>query len=148
MNDRIMMRRILCIAILLLGIGMASGHAQGRQKVTVELKNATLRQVFRSIEKQTTYRFSYRNAIIDDKHDITISKRDVNVDRRVGRGVAGQRSGLYHCFGTVYSHHRQESRGRLEPQAGYRHGKDGQRGAYHRGEHRCVGHYDRCHYGH
>lgn len=79
MNDRIMMRRILCIAILLLGIGMASGHAQGRQKVTVELKNATLRQVFRSIEKQTTYRFSYRNAIIDDKHDITISKRGVNV---------------------------------------------------------------------
>ena len=79
MNDRMMMRRILYVVILLLGMGTASGYAQGRQKVTVELKNATLRQVFRSIEKQTTYRFSYRNAIIDDKHDITISKRGVNV---------------------------------------------------------------------
>lgn len=49
------------------------------QKVTVELKNTTLKQVFKSIEGQTTYRFSYRNTLVDDKSDITISKRQVDV---------------------------------------------------------------------
>ena len=74
-----MAKRILYITILLLTIGTINSYAQEQQNVTIELENATLRQFFRSIEKQTTYRFSYRNAIIDDKKDITVSKRNVKV---------------------------------------------------------------------
>jgi iron complex outermembrane receptor protein len=44
------------------------------QTVTLNLKNASLKQVFNAVEKQTTYRFSYRNVIIDKRKDITISK--------------------------------------------------------------------------
>ena len=60
------------------------------QKVTVELKNATLKQVFKSIEGQTTYRFSYRNTLVDDKNDITISKRQVGVSVVLNEALKGR----------------------------------------------------------
>lgn len=43
------------------------------QNVTINVKNASLRQVFKVIEKQTTYRFSYRDAVIDSRNDINAS---------------------------------------------------------------------------
>lgn len=73
-----MVQRLLCISVCFFWIGILNAFAQ-EQKVTVELKNATLRQVFKSIEEQTTYRFSYRSALVDDRNDITISKRQVGV---------------------------------------------------------------------
>lgn len=78
MNSRLKVQKLFCIAVCLFWIGVVNAFAQ-EQKVVVELKNATLRQVFRSIEEQTTYRFSYRNVMIDNKNDITISKSQVNV---------------------------------------------------------------------
>lgn len=78
MNNLLMMKKLLFIMICLFGIGVISTFAQG-QKVTVELKNASLKQLFENIEKQTTYRFSYRNAVVDNSHDITISKRQVEI---------------------------------------------------------------------
>lgn len=50
-----------------------------QQKVTINLRNGTLNDVFSTIEKQTTYHFSYRDGIIDNRHDITISKSQVTV---------------------------------------------------------------------
>lgn len=35
--------------------------------VTIHLENVSLREIFSAIEKQTTYRFSYRNVVIDAK---------------------------------------------------------------------------------
>lgn len=78
MNNQSMVQRLLCISVCFFWIGILNAFAQ-EQKVTVELKNATLRQVFKSIEEQTTYRFSYRSALVDDRNDITISKRQVGV---------------------------------------------------------------------
>ncbi len=49
------------------------------QMITINVKNVSLRDVFRIIEKQTTYRFSYRNVLIDNKKDITISKEHSSV---------------------------------------------------------------------
>src|SRR5574344_911367 len=49
------------------------------QRVTVNLKNASLKEVFNAIEKQTTYRFSYRNAVVDNKEDISISQTNASV---------------------------------------------------------------------
>lgn len=46
-------------------------HAQ--QEVTIRLTNASLKEVFQQIEKQTPYRFSYRNVVIDNRNDICIS---------------------------------------------------------------------------
>ncbi|WP_051697526.1 SusC/RagA family TonB-linked outer membrane protein [Prevotella sp. 10(H)] len=47
--------------------------------ITVNLKNASLKEVFRAIEKQTTYRFSYRDLVIDDTKNITIEKKNTTV---------------------------------------------------------------------
>lgn len=57
---------------------LANASAQ-TQKVTVRLANAQLKEVFKAIEKQTSYRFSYRNSFIDHRKDITITQSNVDV---------------------------------------------------------------------
>ena len=64
--------------VLLLFLGLASLSAQDR-RVTVKLKNATLPQLFTLIEQQTPYRFSYLDAQIDTRKDVTVNLRDVRV---------------------------------------------------------------------
>ena len=61
-----------CVLMLLLCVVSLGAYAQG-QTVTVNLKNVSLKQMFSAIERQTTYRFSYRNAIVGDRHDVTVS---------------------------------------------------------------------------
>ena len=51
--------------------------ASAQQKVTVNVVNASLKQVFSTIENQTSYRFSYKSDIIDHRKDITIRKSGV-----------------------------------------------------------------------
>lgn len=41
--------------------------------VTVKLRNASVKELFSAIEKQTSYRFSYRDAEIKGKGNVTIS---------------------------------------------------------------------------
>lgn len=48
------------------------GYSQTGQ-VNLNLKNATVKELFREIEKQTSYRFSYRDIEINKKGGITIS---------------------------------------------------------------------------
>lgn len=62
---------LLCIPFI--GI---SAH----QKVSVNVTNATLKQVFAVIEKQTSYRFSYKSGIIDNRKDVTINKTNAPVN--------------------------------------------------------------------
>lgn len=89
MNNQSKLQRLLCVAVCFFCIGIMTAFAQ-EQKVTVELKNATLKQVFKSIEGQTTYRFSYRNTLVDDKNDITISKRQVGVSVVLNEALKGR----------------------------------------------------------
>lgn len=60
------------------------------QRVTVNVKNASLKDVFKEIEKQTTYRFSYRDALLDDRHDISLSKENVNVNFVLDEALKGR----------------------------------------------------------
>ncbi|MGN0281238.1 MAG: SusC/RagA family TonB-linked outer membrane protein [Prevotella sp.] len=68
--------RIMAVLLMLMFTTMG---ALAQQKVTIDVKNATLKQVFSVIEKQTTYRFSYKTNIIDNRSDITIKKSDAAV---------------------------------------------------------------------
>lgn len=43
------------------------------KRITINVTNASLQEVFKQIERQTTYRFSYRNVVLDDRKDITVS---------------------------------------------------------------------------
>src|SRR5574344_2651775 len=70
--------KLLMLSLLLLLGCYIEASAQG-QMITINLKNASLKQVFNAIEKQTTYRFSYRNAIIDNRKDVTLSMKRVSV---------------------------------------------------------------------
>jgi TonB-linked SusC/RagA family outer membrane protein len=76
MKRKFMLRT--CIAFMLLFMVFCNG-AQAQQKVTINLKSATLQQLFSAVEKQTTYRFSYRNVNIDNKRDVTINVRKESV---------------------------------------------------------------------
>lgn len=51
------------------------------QRVTVDVANATLRQLFKAIEDQTTYHFSFDSKAIDNQADVTIKM----VDQPVGK---------------------------------------------------------------
>lgn len=77
MNKHVRMKQFVMLTLLF--IFCCGGiHAQ-EQLVTVNLKKATLRKVFKAVEQQTTYRFSYRNEVIDDREDITVIKKQVSV---------------------------------------------------------------------
>ena len=57
--------------------------------VTIHLENVSLREIFSAIEKQTTYRFSYRNVVIDATKDI-ISQTKVPVSSVLNEALAGK----------------------------------------------------------
>ncbi|MDR0507553.1 MAG: SusC/RagA family TonB-linked outer membrane protein [Dysgonamonadaceae bacterium] len=64
----------LLILVQLLLFLSAATFAQNDAKVSVNVKNASLKEVFNAIEKQTTYRFSYRNVVVDSEQNITLTK--------------------------------------------------------------------------
>lgn len=68
------------LLFLLLSINSLYLIAQ-EQKVTIDVNNVTLNALFKAIEKQTTYKFSYKNIVLDKKNDITVtvSKTDVSL---------------------------------------------------------------------
>lgn len=76
MNKHLRLRVLTFFSLLFLF--SVSLFAQDKQ-VTIDLKNVSLKEVFSAIEKQTAYRFSYRNVVIDTTKDISISKTNATV---------------------------------------------------------------------
>lgn len=70
--------RQLSLALLFFLFCSMSIHAQ-EQLVTIKLQNASLSDVFKVLEKQTSYRFSYRDVVISPQKDITITKTKATV---------------------------------------------------------------------
>jgi|WetSurMetagenome_2_1015567.scaffolds.fasta_scaffold06093_3 TonB-linked SusC/RagA family outer membrane protein len=79
----------LILFVLLSLFWSVNSYAQ-EQTVTVDVKNASLREVFGIIERQTTYRFSYRDAIFDNRKDITISKKRSSVNLVLNEVLKGR----------------------------------------------------------
>ena len=77
---------ILLLIMFLIGVG---SYAQ-EKNVSVSLKNATLIEVFSSIESQTTYRFSYREAVIDSRKDISIEMKNASVSSVLHKALTGR----------------------------------------------------------
>jgi len=67
------------IAFIVLSMFWCMNTNAQEQRVTVNVKNASLKDVFKAIERQTTYRFSYRDVLLDNRYDITMSKEKANV---------------------------------------------------------------------
>lgn len=78
MNDCFFKRLKVVTLLLMLGIIQVAAQTE-MQKVSVNLRNVSLPELFTAIEKQTTYRFSYRDIVIDQKKDVTVVKSDASV---------------------------------------------------------------------
>ena len=65
------------------------GYSQTGQ-VNLNLKNATVKELFKEIEKQTSYRFSYRDIEINNKGGITISGQGKEVKEVLTNELAKQ----------------------------------------------------------
>jgi hypothetical protein len=76
------------LVLILLGAGIAA-LAQS-QTVNIRVKNATLKQVFGVIEKQTEYRISYRNSSIDDRKDISLNLSGATVQDVLSEALKGR----------------------------------------------------------
>lgn len=91
MNKSKKNRQLALLLMLTLFLFCANAYAQEQgQLVTVHLKNASLNGVLSTIEKQTTYHFSYRNAVIDEKKNISITKSKVPVTTVLDEAFAGR----------------------------------------------------------
>jgi TonB-linked SusC/RagA family outer membrane protein len=74
--------RIMKLTTALLIIGCLHVSAKGlsqEEKVTISLKNASIPQLFKSIEKVTEYRFAYSNDILPADFLVTISVKETPV---------------------------------------------------------------------
>lgn len=77
----------LFVLLLFMGGSIQMLSAQN-QSVTVKLENATLKELFTVIERQTSYRFSYRNVVLDEKENVTVSMKDASVPQVLDRVFA------------------------------------------------------------
>lgn len=72
------LRSKLLLAMLLMCITCFASPLLA-QTVNINLTNATLKSLFTTIERQTSYRFSYKSTDIDNRHDVTMKKRNASV---------------------------------------------------------------------
>ena len=70
MKENLLLKKAL---LLMATMFLAMSAIAQDLKVSLTLKNASPRQFFRAIERQTPYRFSFRDVTIDNKGDITFS---------------------------------------------------------------------------
>ena len=72
-NEKHGISRYLALSLCMLTFIGASAQTG---KVNLKLNNAPVKELFNAIEKQTPYRFSYRDADIKGKQNVTVSSQD------------------------------------------------------------------------
>lgn len=66
-------RRVARCAIAALAIVLAAPAAQAQSEpVTIDISHGTVKQLFKSIEKQTPYTFVYRNNVVNDRSSVDV----------------------------------------------------------------------------
>lgn len=73
-------KQILLFCFFFLLINSFSLYAQS-VKITISLKEVSLKDFFNAIEKQSSYKFSYREADVKEKHPVTISVKDETLQK-------------------------------------------------------------------
>ena len=86
------------IYILITFIAPNAIYSQQPANVSVSVKNASLRQLFDEIEKNTVYKFSYRDILLDNKKDITINVSNTPVET-ILNGILHKRNLQYKVVG-------------------------------------------------
>lgn len=84
-NEKHGISRYLALSLCMLTFIGASAQTG---KVNLKLNNAPVKELFNAIEKQTPYRFSYRDADIKGKQNVTVSSQDENLKELLTRELA------------------------------------------------------------
>lgn len=80
------------VLALMLAMAPTMAFAQS-QVVTIRMKNATLKQVFKAIEKQTSYHISYGSSLVDDRKDVNVDCKKTTVATVLNQILASRRLG-------------------------------------------------------
>lgn len=84
--------RVMKLTAILLTVffmqSYATGH--GQEKITLSLKNASLKQVFRAIEKQTPYNFVYSSKTVEGSKSIDVEVRDADIEKVMAICISNQ----------------------------------------------------------
>lgn len=83
--------KIGCLVVLL-SLMCINAFAQA-QKATVKVTNSPISKVLELIEKQTDYRFSYRNVVLGNQQKVTVDMQDVAVPQILDKVFAGKNLG-------------------------------------------------------
>ncbi len=73
-----------------LALSFFIGASAQTGKVTLKIENAPVKELFNAIEKQSSYRFSYRDADLKGKQNVTVSSQDENLKDVLTRELAKQ----------------------------------------------------------
>lgn len=83
-------RRFVFLSFLfLLFVGSANLEAQNR-KITLSVEKVSLRQLFNAIEKQTDYKFLYRDLILDDLKDVSVNVEGKEISHVLDQVLPGK----------------------------------------------------------
>jgi len=72
-------KKIYCFCLPFL-FCLAGNLSAQNKTISIDVKNVNLEQFFNIVEKQTSYKFSYRNSILDEKQNITLKMENVSID--------------------------------------------------------------------
>jgi TonB-linked SusC/RagA family outer membrane protein len=75
----------LIVCTILLTFQPIFAFTQPSKNISLSVKNATLQQLFNEIEGQSAYRFSYRDVVLENKQDVTISVSNQPVESVLNR---------------------------------------------------------------
>ncbi|MBC9928995.1 TonB-dependent receptor [Chitinophaga qingshengii] len=78
-------KRLLSLYIGLLLLLTATGYGQQNDRITVAVRNESLKTFLNIIEKKTEYRFTYRDQIIPPEQNITLSVSNIPIDSLLNR---------------------------------------------------------------
>lgn len=69
-------RSLYCFLLAMMMLLGSSPSAMGQsQQVTINVRNVSLKTLFQEIEKRSTYRFSFRNALLEGKSTVTFNRK-------------------------------------------------------------------------
>ncbi len=72
---------IMKLSVVLLLVTCLQVHASGyAQKITLNKKNASLKEVFRAIKEQTSYHFFYKDELLKNTGTVDVNVKDVSVE--------------------------------------------------------------------
>lgn len=79
-----------CFYFLLLGIGLLVSSSSYSQKINLSVKNASLQSVFKEIEKQSGFRFFYKEKILLKANKVTVTIKDATINQALQQCLVGQ----------------------------------------------------------